>query len=408
MAGRRIARAGLVRIFQAPRVLTRMRVLENLLLAARDQPGERLRHALARAAPGRRGASARCAGRRSMTARDCCGSIISPATIAGTLSGGQRKLLELGRALMAEPRMILLDEPMAGIAPVLAAQLLDHIRALRAERGVTVFLIEHDMDMVMSISDRVIVMDEGRVIADGTARRGAARRAGDRSLSRPVGSKARRHERPRSDASRELHAGYGDEDILRWCFDRGTARQLSSPIIGPNGSGKSTLLKTIYGLVPVRAGQRHAHGRRRHDSIRRYAAEPPSPRSAQHGAADRQRFPRFVGAAKIWRSAQLRSAIGSTRSLPRCSAALPLLRGMLSKRAATLSGGQRQMLAVGRALMSDPRLLILDEPSAGLAPRVQDEVFAMVKDDEWPRRVCPDGRAKGAAVPRDRRIRLRS
>jgi ABC-type branched-subunit amino acid transport system ATPase component len=87
---------------------------------------------------------------------------------AGTLSGGQRKLLELGRALMTEPRMILLDEPMAGIAPVLAAQLLDHIRALRAERGVTVFLIEHDMDMVMAASDRVIVMDEGRVIAEGT------------------------------------------------------------------------------------------------------------------------------------------------------------------------------------------------------------------------------------------------
>ena len=86
---------------------------------------------------------------------------------AGTLSGGQRKLLELARSLMVEPRMILLDEPMAGVAPVLAEQLLDHIRMLRAERGVTVLVIEHDMDIVMSISDRVIVMDEGHVIADG-------------------------------------------------------------------------------------------------------------------------------------------------------------------------------------------------------------------------------------------------
>jgi len=68
---------------------------------------------------------------------------------------------------MVEPRMILLDEPMAGVAPVLAEQLLDHIRELRAHRGVTVLVIEHDMDVVMSISDRVIVMDEGRVIAEG-------------------------------------------------------------------------------------------------------------------------------------------------------------------------------------------------------------------------------------------------
>ena len=86
---------------------------------------------------------------------------------AGTLSGGQRKLLELARALMARPRLLLLDEPMAGINPTLGRRLLEHMRVLRAEEGVTFLFIEHDMEVVMNHADRVIVMAEGRVIAEG-------------------------------------------------------------------------------------------------------------------------------------------------------------------------------------------------------------------------------------------------
>jgi len=185
IAGRRgdaIARHGLVRMFQTPRVLTRMTVLENIMLAAPDQPGERLampfvmpRRVKRREAEIRAGAMALIELLR-----------LAPLThaFAGTLSGGQRKLLELGRALIAEPRMILLDEPMAGVAPLLAGELLGHIRTLSAERGVTVFLIEHDMDVVMSISQRVIVMDEGRVIADGTP---AAVQASERVIEAYLG-----------------------------------------------------------------------------------------------------------------------------------------------------------------------------------------------------------------------------
>jgi branched-chain amino acid transport system ATP-binding protein len=87
---------------------------------------------------------------------------------AGTLSGGQRKLLELARALMAEPRALLLDEPMAGINPVLGRRLLDHMQRVRKDRGMTFLFIEHDMEVVMGHSDRVVVMAEGRVIAQGT------------------------------------------------------------------------------------------------------------------------------------------------------------------------------------------------------------------------------------------------
>ena len=163
--GDAVARAGLVRAFQAPRVLTRMSVLANMMLGAKDQPGERL--GMTWVAPRRVAAREREIHRRAIEMLELIRLRHMADDYAGTLSGGQRKLLELGRALMSEPRMILLDEPMAGIAPVLAQQLLQHIQDLRA-RHMTVCVIEHDMDVVMSISDRVIVMDEGRVIAEGT------------------------------------------------------------------------------------------------------------------------------------------------------------------------------------------------------------------------------------------------
>jgi ABC-type branched-subunit amino acid transport system ATPase component len=166
LRGDLVARAGLVRAFQAPRVLTRMSVLDNMLLAGKDQPGERL--SLNWLAPRRVAVRELEVHRRALDLLELVRLLPLAEAYAGTLSGGQRKLLELGRALMVEPRMILLDEPMAGVAPVLAEQLLEHIRRLRAERGVTFCVIEHDMDVVMSISDRVIVMDAGRVIAEGT------------------------------------------------------------------------------------------------------------------------------------------------------------------------------------------------------------------------------------------------
>jgi ABC-type branched-subunit amino acid transport system ATPase component len=158
----RIAKAGLVRTFQTPRALRRMTVLENVVLAAPRHPGERL--GLARA--GRRReqeAQARAAELLELVRlQDHAGAL------AGTLSGGQRKLLDLVRALMAEPRILLLDEPMAGVSPSLRGELLEHILDLRRRDGITLLIVEHDLDFVMRACDRVIVMNDGRVIAQGT------------------------------------------------------------------------------------------------------------------------------------------------------------------------------------------------------------------------------------------------
>ncbi len=160
-----IARLGMVRTFQITKALARMSVLDNMMLAAPDQPGERLVNLILRPRGHRQ---------RERETRDEAMELLEVFNLtkladsyAGTLSGGQRKLLELARALMTRPRFLLLDEPMAGINPTLGKRLLDHMERLRSEDGVTFLFVEHDMEVVMNHSDRVVVMAEGRVIADG-------------------------------------------------------------------------------------------------------------------------------------------------------------------------------------------------------------------------------------------------
>jgi neutral amino acid transport system ATP-binding protein len=160
-----IARRGLVRTFQITKALARMPVIDNMMLAAPDQPGEKLRNVILRAASARR--REREIREQALDLLDVFNLRALADSYAGTLSGGQRKLLELARALMADPKVLLLDEPMAGINPTLGRRLLEHMHQLRDERRVTFLFIEHDMDVVMGHADRVIVMAEGRVIASG-------------------------------------------------------------------------------------------------------------------------------------------------------------------------------------------------------------------------------------------------
>jgi neutral amino acid transport system ATP-binding protein len=160
-----VARLGMVRTFQITKALARMPVIDNMMLAAPNQPGERLLNIVFRpAASLRREREVR---EQAIELLDVFNLTRLADEYAGTLSGGQRKLLELARALMTRPRLLLLDEPMAGINPTLGRRLLDHMQRLRAEEGVSFLFIEHDMEVVMNHSDRVIVMAEGRVIADG-------------------------------------------------------------------------------------------------------------------------------------------------------------------------------------------------------------------------------------------------
>lgn len=163
----RIFASGLARTFQIPRPFAEMTVLENLMLAAPDQAGEAFWAPIV--SPGRIRRQERDILRKAeevlaFTTLDRVGQ-----EAAGRLSGGQQKLLELARVLMGDPKMILLDEPAAGVNPTLTRVLIEKIEALN-ERGVTFLIVEHDMDLIMRHCDPIIAMAGGRVIFEGDAK----------------------------------------------------------------------------------------------------------------------------------------------------------------------------------------------------------------------------------------------
>ncbi len=158
------AREGMVRTFQLTKALTKLSVMENMKLGAKEQIGERFLQSLLpflwRSQEDAIEERARVLLQRFSLGR-------METEYSGTLSGGQRKLLEMARALMASPAVVMLDEPVAGVNPALTQSLLEHVKRL-PEEGISVIFVEHDMDVVWDISDWVVVMAEGGVIAEGS------------------------------------------------------------------------------------------------------------------------------------------------------------------------------------------------------------------------------------------------
>lgn len=165
-----IARAGMVRTFQSARVFPRLSVVDNVRLGAQGQRGEQLTRAVF---PWFWRAQEQALMERARELVDWVGLGAKGNDLAGTLSGGQRKLLDLARAVMASPTLLMLDEPMAGVNPALRQALLDKIAELPGE-GITVLFVEHDMDVVSAVSDLVVCMAEGAIIASGTPSQVAA------------------------------------------------------------------------------------------------------------------------------------------------------------------------------------------------------------------------------------------
>jgi branched-chain amino acid transport system ATP-binding protein len=160
-----VSRAGMVRTFQLTKALSRMTVIDNMMLGAQDQAGENLFKSLFKPMWSRQEKDIEAKAEELL---DRFKLLEKRDDYAGSLSGGQRKLLEMARALMSDPKMIMLDEPMAGVNPALTQSLLGHIQSLRDD-GMTVLFVEHDMHVVRHISDWVAVMAEGRLVAEGPA-----------------------------------------------------------------------------------------------------------------------------------------------------------------------------------------------------------------------------------------------
>jgi branched-chain amino acid transport system ATP-binding protein len=163
VAPHRLAARGMVRTFQLTKALSKLTVLENMMLGAKNQGGESLLRALLTPLWRDREREVEAQARELLERFKL--SHMSDE-FGGTLSGGQRKLVEMARALMTDPELVMLDEPMAGVNPALTQSLLEHVKELRAE-GRTVIFVEHDMDVVQDISDWVVVMAEGQIIAEG-------------------------------------------------------------------------------------------------------------------------------------------------------------------------------------------------------------------------------------------------
>jgi neutral amino acid transport system ATP-binding protein len=165
MAPHRIARLGMVRTFQVAKALSRMSVMENMLLGAKSQTGEKFWQVWWQSQQTQQ--QQRELKDKAMAILTSVGLAHKANDYAGGLSGGQRKLLEIGRALMADPELILLDEPAAGVNPRLIEDICGHIQNWRSQ-NISFLIIEHNMDVIMSLCDRVWVLAEGTNLIDGT------------------------------------------------------------------------------------------------------------------------------------------------------------------------------------------------------------------------------------------------
>ena len=285
----------------------------------------------------------------------------------GELPFGLRKRVELARALAIEPKLLLLDEPAAGLNHEEVDALGDEIRAIRDRRGVAILLVEHHMNLVMRVSDQVVALDFGRIIADG---RPDEVRANPNVVRAYLG--AARVSGPILEA-KGLTAFYGSIQAL-FGLDFNVEDGGVTALLGANGAGKTTTLRALSGLI-----RREGDIRLRGKPIGALPTETIARLGVAHVPDGRGTFTDLTVEENLRLGAYVRSdRAGVRRDFDRVFAYFPRLAERRRQQAGTLSGGEQQMLAISRALLMRPSLLMLDEPSFGLAPLVVAEIFRIL------------------------------
>ncbi|WP_408734115.1 branched-chain amino acid ABC transporter ATP-binding protein/permease [Paraburkholderia bannensis] len=375
------ARAGVARTYQTSQLFGSLSVLDNVTLAlARGRLG---------ALFGTRRMQGDAPRAQALALLRACGYHGDASIEAASLAHVDRRLVEIARALATRPAVLLLDEPAAGLSSEDKVRLGALLRRI-ADAGVTVGLVEHDMSLVMGVSDHIVVIDAGRFLAQGepaAIRANAAVREAYLGASNDAALHALRPShalQPQDAPAREVlgvgnvTAGYGAAPVLHDVSVQVREGELVA-LLGANGAGKSTLMRALAGLHRPLAGGVTFDGR---DLARLDAA-----RIAALGVVlvpeGRQVFPELsvLDNLKLGAFASGRLPRGELEArIESMFARYPRLRERQHRRAGLLSGGEQQMLAIARALMSKPRVLLLDEPSLGLAPKVIAELFASLDD----------------------------
>ena len=355
-----IIRLGISRTFQNLQNVPYMTVLDNVLLGKHSKIGNRetVTRWFSRLQREREEASA-------LEVLDFLGLANYEQKYLSGQPYGIQKLVEIARALVARPELILIDEPAAGMNDQETMEIAKIVSEIRDDLGITVLVVEHDMSLVMSISDRVCVLDSGNVLALGVPEKVKEHPDvirvfwGKKLMLNLIG----------------VETFYGKIKALHGVSLEVTDGQLVC-ILGANGAGKTTILKTISGIVEPEYGTIHFNG----EQIDRMDAEEIVSLGICHVPEERRLFPELTVYDNLLMGGFLLKErdLLQTR-LEEVYQHFPVLQDREKQLAGTLSGGEQQMVAISRALMLKPKLLLLDEPSLGLSPILVDDIFATIK-----------------------------